>query len=147
MTITKFCPLPLNIIFYECFIISIPVFKIFFLRFFFNADHFKSLYWICYNVASVLCFWFFGHKACVISAPWLEIEPAFIPCIGRWSLNHWTSRKVPSPTILECLPPPIHKHIHAYLLHNYKLLKGLYQDCLSFIAHDYFSNFPCIKVY
>ena len=24
--------------------------------FFFNVDHFKSLYWICYNIASVLCF-------------------------------------------------------------------------------------------
>ena len=30
--------------------------------FFFNIDHFQSLYWICYNIAS-LCFmlWFVGH--------------------------------------------------------------------------------------
>ena len=27
--------------------------------FFFNVDHFKNLYWICYNTASVLCFVFF----------------------------------------------------------------------------------------
>ena len=42
--------------------------------FFFNVDHFKSLYWICYHIASVLCF--FGHKACGISAPPAGIEPA-----------------------------------------------------------------------
>ena len=28
----------------------------FFKDFFFNLHHFKSLYWICYNIASVLCF-------------------------------------------------------------------------------------------
>ena len=27
--------------------------------FFFNVDHFKIVYWICYNIASVLCFPFF----------------------------------------------------------------------------------------
>ena len=32
---------------------------IFFLKIFFYVDHFYSLYWICYNVVSVLCLGFF----------------------------------------------------------------------------------------
>ena len=43
-------------------------------------DHFWSLYWICYNTASVLCLGFFCfcfcHKACRILAPWPRIKPA-----------------------------------------------------------------------
>ena len=35
----------------------------------------------------------FGHKACVILAPQPRIEPK-TPCIGRWSLNHWTTGEV-----------------------------------------------------
>ena len=31
---------------------------------------------ICYNIVSVLCLGFFGHKACGILASWPEIEPA-----------------------------------------------------------------------
>ena len=27
-----------------------------FLKIFLNVDHLKTLYWICYNTASVLCF-------------------------------------------------------------------------------------------
>ena len=34
-----------------------------------------SLYWICYNIASVLCFGFFGCEACGILAPWPGIKP------------------------------------------------------------------------
>ena len=47
-----------------------PVFFFFFL---FDVDHFKSLYWICYNIAPVLCFGFLvpGH---VGSRP--RIEPS-----------------------------------------------------------------------
>ena len=44
-----------------------------------NVSHFlflKSLYWICYNIASVLCLGFFGHEACGILAPWPETESA-----------------------------------------------------------------------
>ena len=29
-----------------------------FIKKFFYMDHFKILYWICYNIASVLCFGF-----------------------------------------------------------------------------------------
>ena len=46
---------------------------IFFKRFFKNVDHFKSLYWICYNIA--LGFFFsFDPEACGILAAWLGIE-------------------------------------------------------------------------
>ena len=49
----------------------------FFLRFFFDVEHFfKSLYWICYNIASVLCFVFLPWGACGILAPWPGIKPA-----------------------------------------------------------------------
>ena len=39
-------------------------------------DHFLSLYWICYNIASVLYFGFFGHEACGILASQPGIKPA-----------------------------------------------------------------------
>ena len=35
-----------------------------------------SLHWICYNIASVLCFIFFGQEACGIPAPWPRFKPA-----------------------------------------------------------------------
>ena len=34
-------------------------------------------------------FWFFGHKACGILAPWLGIKP--VPPALEGSLNHWTA--------------------------------------------------------
>ena len=37
-------------------------FILFFKHFFFSVEHFKSLYWICYNTASVLCFGFLNSK-------------------------------------------------------------------------------------
>ena len=43
-----------------------------FLKIFFDVDHFKSLYWICYSIASVLCFGFLAHG---ILAPRPGIEP------------------------------------------------------------------------
>ena len=40
-------------------------------------DHFLSLYWICYNIVSVLCFGFLAlrHVGGIL-APWPGIEPA-----------------------------------------------------------------------
>ena len=35
----------------------------------FDVDHFLSLCWICYNIASFM-FWFFGFEACGILASW-----------------------------------------------------------------------------
>ena len=49
---------------------------------------FLKYFWICYNIASVLCFGFFGQEACRILAPWPEIKPVFpiwkgkISCTG-----------------------------------------------------------------
>ena len=48
--------------------------------------------WICYNIDSVLFIFFW---------PWDMWDPSSLtrdwpctPCIGRWSLNHWTAREV-----------------------------------------------------
>ena len=60
------------------------------------VDHFQSVYWIHYMIASayVLGFGPWG-KAWGILAPKPEIEPAL--CIRRRSLNHWITREVPAP--------------------------------------------------
>lgn len=59
--------------------------------FFFTVDHFYGFYWICYNIAYFV-FWFFGHQGL-----WHLSSPArdrtCTPYIGRWILNHWTTRK------------------------------------------------------
>ena len=47
---------------------------------------------ICYTVASILCFVCFGHKACGNLSS-LTRNGAHTPCTRRWSLNHWTTRK------------------------------------------------------
>ena len=41
-----------------------------------DVEYFKSHYWICFNIASVLCFGggVFSHKACGIFAPQPGIE-------------------------------------------------------------------------
>ena len=44
-------------------------------------------------------FWCFGQEACRILAPQPGIEPT-APCIGRGSLNHWTSEVAQSCTTL-----------------------------------------------
>ena len=46
-------------------------FKIFF---FLNVSHLKSLYWICYSIASVLSYSVFGQEACGILAPLTGME-------------------------------------------------------------------------
>ena len=40
----------------------------------FLCESLLNLYWICYNIASLLCY--FGHKTCGILAPQLGIKPA-----------------------------------------------------------------------
>ena len=69
-------------------------------KIFFNVDHFfKSLYWICYNISSVLCFDLFGHEACGILAPRSEIETASSELEGG-SLHQRTAREVPADVFL-----------------------------------------------
>ena len=54
-------------------------------------DHFKNLCWICYSIASVLCFGFLAWRH--VWSPWPGIE-ACTPYIGMQNLYHWT-RVVP----------------------------------------------------
>lgn len=56
---------------------------------------FLSLYWICYNVASVLRFGFFGQPGGLWDLNLLTRNQTHTPCPGRWSLNHWNTREVP----------------------------------------------------
>jgi len=59
----------------------------------FDVERFWSLYWICYNIASI---WYFA-----LLGAWGMWDPSSVtrdwthtPCIGRWSLNHWTTKDV-----------------------------------------------------
>ena len=65
----------------------------FFPEYFFSVDHFKILYWICYNTVSIL-FWFFGWKVCEILDPQLGIKPV-PPSLEGEVLTNWTAREVP----------------------------------------------------
>ena len=55
-------------------------------------DHLKSLYWICYNIASALWFGF-------LAARLPEIKPT-TPALRRKSLHSWTAREVAVFTFL-----------------------------------------------
>ena len=64
------------------------------LKIFFDVDHLQGLRWICHNAAPALR---------LVSWPWVTRDPSSptrdwtrTPRIGRWSLNHWTTREVPS---------------------------------------------------
>ena len=52
------------------------------LFFFFGCAPFYSLFWICHNIASVLCFCVFG-KACEILTPQPGIEPTLPTLEGK----------------------------------------------------------------
>ena len=75
-------------------------FFFFFLRFFWCGPFLKSLlnllqYGFCFM------FWFFGHEACGVLVPPLGIEHC-TSCIERRSLQDWTAREVPCPTVFFC---------------------------------------------
>ena len=64
------------------------------LTFYWCGPFFWSPYWICYNITSVLC---------ILGGPWSMWDLRSptrdwtrTPCSGRWSLNHWTAREVPT---------------------------------------------------
>lgn len=46
-----------------------------FFKGFFWYGQFLKFYWTCYNVAFVLCLFFFRHETCGMFAPWGGIEP------------------------------------------------------------------------
>ena len=56
--------------------------EVFFEIFFFNVGHILKSYWICYSIASALCFGFLGPQAYAILVPWIRDE-THTPCIGR----------------------------------------------------------------
>ena len=65
--------------------------------FFFNGDHFQSLYWTCYNTASVflnvLVFWPQGMwDLSSQTRDWTHT-----PCVRGWILSHWTTREYLCP--------------------------------------------------
>jgi len=64
-------------------------YNVFYFFFFFNVDHLQSLYWTCYNIASVLCFGVLAWGMCHLR-DWTST-----PCPGRQSLNHWTTKGSP----------------------------------------------------
>ena len=64
-----------------------------FFKSFLCKPFFKSLYSICYNVASILYFGFFVHESCGILAPQPGIETA-PSALEVQSLNRWTAREV-----------------------------------------------------
>ena len=88
-------------------------FVISFRDFSFDMYLFLSLDWICYNIASVLCFWCF-----CLWGIWDLNSPTRnhigTPCVGRQSLNHWATGEVPSVFLLflylnySCLPYLVH---------------------------------------
>ena len=71
---------------------SLPFIYLFF-KSFLCKPFFKSLYPICYNVASILYFGFFVHESCGILVPQPGIETA-PSALEVWSLNRWTAREV-----------------------------------------------------
>ena len=63
-----------------CVVVIVVVFKDFF-----NVDHLQSLYWICYNIASVSCFVFFTWEVYEILAPYRD--QTCTACIEKWNLD------------------------------------------------------------
>ena len=57
-------------------------------------DHFKSLYLLCDNIASVLCFVFFGHKTCGILASQPGNEPASTALEGEVLTPGWPGKSL-----------------------------------------------------
>ena len=78
----------------QCMIVSTGVWFVFaFLKAFLMWTIVKSLYWIYYSIASVLCFDFWPQGTWdlrSLTGDWTH--PA---CIGRWILNLWTTREAP----------------------------------------------------
>ena len=81
-----------------------------FLRgFFFNVDHFYSLYLICYNIASVVyVFVFWPQGMWGLSS--LTRDQTHTPALGGKVFNHWTTREVPEHCLLESVVAHLSGH-------------------------------------
>ena len=53
----------------------------------------SALYWVCYNIVSVLCFGFWLRGMWDLTS--LTRDWTGTPCIVRQSLNHWIAKEVP----------------------------------------------------
>ena len=84
----------------DCMNIYMMVTQSLFFGTFFDMDHFKNLYWICFNIPSVFCFGFLAWSHVGLCSP--IRDGALIPATGRWSLNQWTTRKAPPCPFLVC---------------------------------------------
>ena len=64
------------------------------------------MHWICDNIASVFYVLFcWPQGTWDFSSSTRDWTPT--PCIGRWGLNHWTAREIPSALFLKAfLIPP-----------------------------------------
>ena len=100
----------------------------------------KNLHWICYNIASILCFvfffFFFVIKSCGISSQ-PGIEPA--ACIARWSLNHWPAREIPELSLYGTT---------EYVNYNYSFIGVALLDHVCFLGRPKLSwiALSCIKL-
>ena len=68
--------------------------------FFFVKMFFMSLYWICYNIACFMLLFFLPEGMWDLSSP--TRDRTCIPCIGKQSLNHWTTSEVPPIWFCNC---------------------------------------------
>ena len=64
----------------SCNTFTFPATQVYFSLFF--------LYCICYNISSALCFHFLAMRHIDLSSP--TRDGIHSPCIGKWSLYHWT---------------------------------------------------------
>ena len=64
---------------------------------FWSPIYFFNLYWICYNITSVLCLFLFFWPRGIWDLSSLNEDQTHDACIGRWGLHHWTMREVPVP--------------------------------------------------
>ena len=126
----------------------------------FGPSFFKKLYWICYNIASVLClfvcFSFFWPRGFWdLSSP--HRDQTHNPCIGRRGLNRWTVREVPVPQFfLLGIYPEVELPSHMMILFlilkesSYSFPQWLYHFIfplrmqIYFCFIDYAKAFDCV---
>ena len=83
--------------------------------------YFSSIYWICYNIASVLGFGFLAISLWDLNS--LDRNWTCTPCNGRWNLNHRVVREV---LTWRSLKESINKASDYF----FTLTSGLYTDSI-----------------
>ena len=97
-------------------------------------DHFQSLYWICYNIALVLCFSFWLRGMWDLSCPTRDLTRT--SCTGRQSPNHWTTREVTWDVFVV-----IGEHVQRGEMGSsgHKMMRFLWYSFLRSVSSTYFS--------